>query len=61
MGDIRHNYADLSKIKNALGFIPKFNFKAGVTKFVKWVKTQELKKDKYDKSITELRSKCFMN
>jgi dTDP-L-rhamnose 4-epimerase len=60
LGDIRHNYADLSKIKNALGFIPKFNFKAGVTKFVKWVKTQELKEDKYDKSITELRSKGFM-
>ena len=61
LGDIRHNYADLSKIKNTLGFIPKFNFKAGVTKFVKWVKTQELKKDTYDKSITELRSKGFMN
>ena len=60
LGDIRHNYADLSKIKNALGFIPKFNFKAGVTKFVKWVKTQELKEDKYDKSITELISKGFM-
>jgi dTDP-L-rhamnose 4-epimerase len=26
IGDIRHNYADLTKIKNMLGFTPKYNF-----------------------------------
>jgi len=57
LGDIRHNYADLSKIENALGFSPKFNFKIGITEFVKWVKTQEIMDDKYENSIKELKQK----
>ncbi|MDC0204189.1 NAD-dependent epimerase/dehydratase family protein [Flavobacteriales bacterium] len=57
LGDIRHNYADLSKIKNALGFSPKVNFKAGIKKFVKWVQTQDVEQDKYEDSIKELEDK----
>ena len=57
LGDIRHNYADLSKIKNALGFSPKFDFQKGISEFVEWVKTQEIKEDKYDKSVIELKLK----
>ena len=57
LGDIRHNYADLSKIKNALGFSPKFDFLSGITIFVNWVKTQEVMEDKYETSIQELESK----
>ena len=57
LGDIRHNYADLSKIKNALGFSPKFDFLSGITSFVNWVKTQEVMEDKYEKSIHELENK----
>ena len=53
LGDIRHNYADLSKIENALGFSPKFNFKTGITKFVKWAQKQDVEQDKYDSSIQE--------
>ena len=57
LGDIRHNYADLSKIKEALGFSPKFDFNSGISEFVKWVKTQEIKEDKYESSIEELKQK----
>lgn len=57
LGDIRHNYADLSKIKNALGFSPKFDFILGITSFVNWVKTQEVMEDKYETSIQELKNK----
>jgi len=57
LGDIRHNYADLSKIKEALGFSPKFDFNSGISEFVKWVKTQEIKEDKYESSIEELKEK----
>jgi dTDP-L-rhamnose 4-epimerase len=57
LGDIRHNYADLSKIKNALGFSPKFSFKVGITKFVKWVQTQDVEQDKYEGSIKKLKDK----
>ena len=59
-GDIRHNYADLSKIENVLGFSPKFDFLSGITLFVNWVKTQEVMEDKYEISIQELKNKGFI-
>tara|TARA_B100000780_G_scaffold274447_1_gene239491 strand:- start:136 stop:1266 length:1131 start_codon:yes stop_codon:yes gene_type:complete len=60
LGDIRHNYADLSNIKNALGFSPKFDFISGITLFVNWVKKQEVMEDKYEISLKELQSKGFI-
>jgi dTDP-L-rhamnose 4-epimerase len=60
LGDIRHNFADLSKSRNILGFTPKYNFERGITEFVNWVKNQELMVDKYEKSIQELIQKGLM-
>jgi dTDP-L-rhamnose 4-epimerase len=57
LGDIRHNYADLSKIKNVLGFHPKFNFRTGISEFVNWVKTQEIQSDKYKDTLIKLKNK----
>jgi dTDP-L-rhamnose 4-epimerase len=57
LGDIRHNYADLSKIKNVLGFHPKFNFRNGISEFVNWVKTQEIQSDKYKDTLIKLKNK----
>ena len=57
LGDIRHNYADLNKIKNLLGFKVKFDFQTGISRFVDWAKTQEVKEDKYEKSLNELKNK----
>ena len=57
LGDIRHNYADLTKITDTLGFSPEVDFKTGIARFVKWVKTQEIQEDKYDDSINELKNK----
>lgn len=57
LGDIRHNYADLTKIKKLLGFTPRFNFQQGIALFVDWVKTQDLEEDKYEYSRKELQRK----
>ena len=57
LGDIRHNYADLTKAKHLLGFSPKFDFQSGISSFVDWVKTQEVKEDKYEQSLNELKNK----
>ena len=56
IGDIRHNLADIEKIKNRFSFSPKILFDQGITKFVSWVKLQPIQKDKYDHSISELRN-----
>lgn len=55
LGDIRHNVADISLAKELLNFEPHYNFDTGIAEFVKWVKTQSLAEDKYDKSIEELK------
>jgi NAD-dependent epimerase/dehydratase len=57
LGDIRHNFADLSKINSLLGFVPKVSFEQGLKKFTEWVNTQEIQKDKYEESINEMKAK----
>jgi len=57
IGDIRHNYADLTKIENDLGFKPKVSFYEGMSLFTNWVKTQAVQVDLYDESILEMKSK----
>ena len=57
VGDIRHNYADISKINKYLGFKPKIDFDTGLAKFASWVKTQKIQQDDFEKSIAELKAK----
>jgi len=57
LGDIRHNFADLNKIKQKLGFTPKVSFKEGIKKFAAWVNTQTIQADKYNQSIDEMKQK----
>ncbi|ALL08624.1 epimerase [Pedobacter sp. PACM 27299] len=55
LGDIRHNFADLTKIKEKLGFEPKVSFEEGIYLFAKWVDSQEVESDMYERSIEELK------
>ncbi len=57
LGDIRHNYADMKKIKSKLGFVPKVDFDGGIKRFTTWVNTQDVQEDNYDKSIAEMKEK----
>ena len=57
LGDIRHNYADITKIQTILGFEPKVSFEQGLKEFTNWVNTQEVQEDKYQKSIEEMKAK----
>ncbi len=55
LGDIRHNFADITKIRKKLSFEPKYSFEDGLNIFVDWVKKQQLSVDYYEKSLMELR------
>lgn len=57
LGDIRHNFADLTKISNKLGFRPKVDFTTGIKRFADWVNTQEIQEDNYEKSIREMKER----
>ena len=57
LGDIRHNYADITLARLILGFKPKWNFSDGIEQFVNWVNQQEVQKDNYEASIEEMKKK----
>ena len=57
LGDIRHNYADITLANKVLGFEPKWNFSDGIAQFCKWVDGQEVQEDKYEASIEEMKKK----
>ncbi len=57
LGDIRHNYADISLAKQILKFEPKWSFDQGIKRFTEWVNQQELQKDNYEASLEEMKQK----
>lgn len=57
LGDIRHNYADISAAREILGFKPKWSFSDGIGEFAKWVNAQDVQEDKYEQSINEMKEK----
>lgn len=57
LGDIRHNYADISLARRILGFEPKWTFEKGIEQFTKWVNEQEVQVDNYEASIAEMKAK----
>lgn len=60
LGDIRHNFADLTKISNLLDFKPKVFFKEGIQEFTKWVLQQEIQKDELSVSLEEMKQKGLL-
>lgn len=60
VGDIRHNYADITKIKKMLGFKPKVTFENGIQRFSGWVDRQQVEKDLSQNSVNEMKEKGLM-
>jgi dTDP-L-rhamnose 4-epimerase len=60
LGDIRHNYAEMSKIKDLLGFKPKIFFKEGIHKFTKWVMSQGIEEDNLEASLVKMKKKGLL-
>jgi len=54
--DIRHCFADISKIKRIIGYEPKITFQEGVKESIEWSFAQEAK-DKVDTATKELEEK----
>lgn len=57
LGDIRHNFADVSKARRLLGFEPRWSFDAGIEQFTRWVNGQSVQEDRYEASIEEMKRK----
>ena len=57
IGDIRHNYADISLARKILGFEPRIDFATGISRFTAWVDGQSVQEDRYEESIEEMKAK----
>lgn len=55
-GDVRHCYADTSKIKDILGWSPKVSFEEGMQELISWAETAE-SVDMVDKAVQEMKAK----
>jgi dTDP-L-rhamnose 4-epimerase len=60
VGDIRHNFADLSAIKGATQWRPMIGLEEGLGRFCAWVATQPIPQDLLDKANAELAERKLM-
>lgn len=60
LGDIRHNTADVARLRDRLGFTPSTSFAEGVRRFVQWVDAEPLRGDAYDSSLEEMKSRNLL-
>jgi dTDP-L-rhamnose 4-epimerase len=59
-GDIRHCYADIRKIENALGYRPSMDVEAGLAELAGWMHTQEVE-NLTDRAAAELERKGLVH
>jgi dTDP-L-rhamnose 4-epimerase len=57
VGDIRHNFADLSAFASVLGETPRIGLEEGMRRFCSWVSSQPIPQDLLDKANAELKER----
>jgi dTDP-L-rhamnose 4-epimerase len=60
VGDIRHNFADISQLEAATGFRPQVALELGMKRFCDWVQSQPIPQDLLDRANEELRARKMM-
>lgn len=60
LGDIRHNVADVARLRELLPGGAQISLAEGLDRFAAWVKTQPLPEDRLDKANAELRERKLM-
>jgi dTDP-L-rhamnose 4-epimerase len=60
IGDIRHNFADISRLQSAKNYRPAISVEAGMKRFSEWVAKQPIPQDLLDRANEELRARKLM-
>jgi dTDP-L-rhamnose 4-epimerase len=60
-GDVRHCFADISKAKRLMGWIPARKFQQGVSELVDWVQSQHTVHDGVDSAWNELEQRGLLS
>jgi len=61
VGDIRHNFADISAARELLGYAPSVSLDEGLARFCAWAASQPEYEDRLDQATAELRAKGLAN
>lgn len=60
VGDIRHNFADITALEASAGLRPAITLEAGLARLCDWVKTQPIPQDLLDRANAELQARNLM-
>jgi dTDP-L-rhamnose 4-epimerase len=60
LGDIRHNYADVGRMRTMLAFDPRVTLTEGIARFVAWTNTQPLPPDRSQAANDEMKARQLM-
>ncbi|MBW6423200.1 NAD-dependent epimerase/dehydratase family protein [Rhizobium sp. XQZ8] len=60
LGDIRHNMADVNRLRSHLGLVPTVELEQGLARFASWVLAQPLPEDRLDQANEELSKRKMM-
>jgi len=55
-GDVRHCYADITRIRDTMGWSPEVSFDEGISELVKW-SDEVVAEDRFDQAAAELKEK----
>ncbi|NYE21013.1 NAD-dependent epimerase/dehydratase family protein [Microbacterium immunditiarum] len=60
LGDIRHNVADTTLLRDVLGYEPQTDFRTGVDRFVEWVLSEPAESSGYERSLKEMAERSLL-
>jgi dTDP-L-rhamnose 4-epimerase len=60
VGDIRHNVADITRLREVLRYEPQISLEQGLRRFCGWVLTQPLPEDRLGRANAELKARRLM-
>lgn len=59
-GDIRHNFADITKLTKATGFTPRVSWRDGLVRFLDWAAMQAPCSTPYEESLREMSERGLL-
>jgi dTDP-L-rhamnose 4-epimerase len=60
VGDIRHNIADISRIRQLVGYEPQWTFERGLKQFLDWAESFAAADVGFDRSLQEMKERGLM-
>ena len=60
VGDVRHCFADIGSIRRSLDFVPEVTLEQGIERFLQWVRTQPVERDRLGVAQRELASRSIL-